>query len=490
MTLRHSPCARAVIHRIGKQQGAAYFALCRVPHWPAARQWTRTLMTRTPAPTARFLPALALETVPRYTSYPPATRFHGGVTSADWSGWMSDLPENPRVSLYLHIPFCRSMCWYCGCNTTIPNKDDRVARYLEVLHAEIDLRANDLPAGAVVNHIHFGGGSPDMLSPERFAAIMERLRASYSIAADAEIAVELDPRGITPELADAMAANGVTRASLGVQDLSDEVQVLIHRVQPESVVRAAVDTLRQAGINAINMDVMYGLPAQTVERVEATSRIVAAMKPDRVAVFGYAHVPWFKKHQKAIPEDRLPGAQERFEQMLAAGAVFSAAGFGAVGFDHFARPGDPLAQACASGQLSRNFQGYTDDDYDVLIGLGASAISDTGAGFVQNEPDPVHYATRMTDRRSAIVRGVSRSAEDHVISDRIERLMCRFELDLPAADLPEASERLADLEALELVKIDATGLRVTQAGRPYVRNIAARLDPAFTPSTGQHSQAV
>jgi oxygen-independent coproporphyrinogen-3 oxidase len=442
-------------------------------------------MPNTQSQTPRFLPGLAVESVPRYTSYPPATRFHEGVTAKDWDQWMGGLPATPRISLYLHIPFCRSMCWYCGCNTTIPNRDDRVARYLDALHFEIDLRAANLPKDAGVNHIHFGGGSPDMLSPDRFSEIMARLRTAYTIAPDAEIAVELDPRGITPELATAMAKAGVNRASLGVQDLSAEVQSLIHRVQPESVVRTAVDTLRSAGINAINMDVMYGLPAQTVERVEATSRAVAAMQPDRVAVFGYAHVPWFKKHQKAIPEDRLPGAQARFEQMLAAGQVFAEAGYDAVGFDHFARPEDPLARAGADDRLSRNFQGYTDDDYDVLIGLGASAISDMRCGFVQNEPDPVRYASSLGENHSAIVRGVARSKDDLQIGDQIERLMCRF-----ALELPNVPTSLDELEALGLVQTSAAGITVTRAGRPYIRNIAARLDPAFATTSGQHSQAV
>lgn len=438
----------------------------------------------------QFLSAYALETAPRYTSYPPATRFHGDIGHDHWAEWMSALPYRPTISLYVHIPFCRTMCWYCGCNTSVPNKDERVARYLEALHREVETRAELLPPRAQVRHVHFGGGSPDMLSPQRFSALMARIRSAYSIAPDAEIAVELDPRGVTEELVEAMAKSGVTRASLGVQDLSEEVQALIHRIQPQRVVEEAAQRLRDGGISAINMDVMYGLPAQTIERVQATCRAAASMQPDRVAVFGYAHVPWFKKHQKAIPEDRLPGAQERFEQMLAAADVFAEAGYDAVGFDHFAKPDDPLAIAARTGQLHRNFQGYTDDAYSVLIGLGASAISDAPGGFVQNETDPARYANAIEADLPAIVRGVERSEDDGIVGERIETMMCRFELTLPERTMKWASKRLADVHASGLVCFEGDTIRVTEAGRPYVRNVAARLDPAFTSSEGRHSRAV
>jgi oxygen-independent coproporphyrinogen-3 oxidase len=441
-----------------------------------------------------FLPRYARENVPRYTSYPPATKFHDGVDDRDWAQWLEALPPAPSLSLYIHVPFCRAMCWYCGCNTTIPNKDSRIARYLEALHLEIERKAATSPAAGIVGHVHFGGGSPDMLSPQRFAAIMDRLREQFDISSSAQISVELDPRGLTPELAESMAQCGVNRASLGVQDLSDEVQQLIHRIQPQHTVAVAVDNLRAAGITAINMDIMYGLPAQTVERVRHTARRVAELKPDRLAVFGYAHVPWFKKHQKAIPENRLPDSEQRFAQMQAASSVLLSSGYQAIGMDHFARRSDGLADAARHGKLRRNFQGYTDDSYDALIGLGASSISDTKLGFAQNIVDPSRYADAVLSGKPAIARGVKRTTQDLRIGQLIETLMCQFELPLETVFQMKLG-RVANRDLFELwddglVEIDKGMLRVTDLGRPYVRSIATRLDPSFTEQGSLHSRAV
>ncbi|WP_300531198.1 oxygen-independent coproporphyrinogen III oxidase [Maricaulis sp.] len=446
-------------------------------------------MTATDLSAPRFLPQLACETVPRYTSYPPATGFRAETGAENWVSWMQDLPETPAVSLYLHVPFCKSMCWYCGCHTTIPNRRERIERYVEALLIELDQRAAQLPADHQVHHIHFGGGSPDMLNPAEMTRIMERLRARFTLAPDAEIAAELDPRGVTGELAANLADNGFNRVSLGVQDLSEEVQTLIHRIQPLTTVERAVATLRAAGIAAINLDIMYGLPAQTRERVARTARCAAMLKPDRIALFGYAHVPWFKKHQRAIPEDRLPGAQARFEQMFTATGVLELAGYQPVGFDHFARPDDALAVAARTGKLNRNFQGYTDDRYDVLIGLGASAISEAPGGYVQNETDPAVFAEALENGQSALVRGRGRSVEERRTGARIERVLCDFHLASGTIDDADRAA-LEDLLQLGLVEEQDGHLQVTAAGRPYVRNIAARLDPAFNAGTERHSVAV
>jgi oxygen-independent coproporphyrinogen-3 oxidase len=506
-TLRHSPC-RLVSHdrqiltcdvwahpRPGRNvlvwvsvSASISVASLSVPGF---RLSSSELMTQTTNPRSGFLPKYALEAVPRYTSYPPATKFHDGIGDTDWSEWMLDLPQAAALSIYVHIPFCRAMCWYCGCNTTIPNKDSRVSLYLEALHLEIENRARTVPSDGVVRHIHFGGGSPDMLSADRFSKIMDTLRNTFTIADDAEIAVELDPRGLSLELARSMAQCGVTRASLGVQDLSEEVQQLIHRIQPEKAVRQAVEHLRTVGINAINMDIMYGLPAQTVERVERTAQAVADLRPDRLAVFGYAHVPWFKKHQRAIPEDRLPDAQARFEQMLAAAAILQDNGYDTVGFDHFARPGDSLALAARDGTLRRNFQGYTNDNYDALIGLGASSISDTHRGFAQNIVDPSRYADAVLDQQSVIARGVERSPAELAIGSVVDTLMCQFEISRDQMNLLDVAD--VDVDELQrdgLIVMDDDVLRVTTRGRLYVRNIAARLDPGFQAAHQKHSLAV
>lgn len=437
--------------------------------------------------TPRFLPKYALETVPRYTSYPPATGFGEVDGESLWADWMRALPATPRVSLYLHIPFCKTMCWYCGCNTTIPNKSERIERYLDALKDEMRHRAASLPADAQIHHIHFGGGSPDMLSPDQFSDLMQEIRDAFPLAINAEIAAELDPRGVTRALAARLGALGFNRASLGVQDLSDEVQKLIHRIQPLSVVRQAVQNLREAGITAINTDIMYGLPAQTVDRVEMTAHAVAELSPDRIAVFGYAHVPWFKKHQKAIPEDRLPGAHERFDQMLAASSVLETHGYQPVGFDHFAKPDDSMAIRTREGRLCRNFQGYTDDDYDVLMGLGASSISEAPGGYLQNQPDPARYAESRETGLTSYVRGLQRGSEERRIAARIERLMCDFELPLePGFDLMSVE----DMQADGLVIVERDRLVIPRHARPYVRNLAARIDPNFIVRDQQHSRAI
>ena len=434
-----------------------------------------------------FLAKYAMEAVPRYTSYPPATHFHTGVGLADWADWMSRQAPAPQTSIYVHIPFCKTMCWYCGCHTTIPNRHDRIARYLDALDHDICRRAALAPADARVCHIHFGGGSPDMLRPAEFIAIMNRIRTRFTVEPDAEIAVELDPRGVTPDLCAALAEAGVTRASLGVQDLSEAVQALIHRIQPRATVEAAADMLRATGIRAINMDMMYGLPGQTCDRVTATARALTDMGTDRVSVFGYAHVPWFKKHQRAIPEDRLPGASERFDQMMAAANALAEGGYEAIGFDHFARPQDPLARAARNGGLRRNFQGYTTDPSDLLIGLGASAISECAQGYVQTETDPVRYAEAVKSGQDMLVRGVARTPDDYATGLRLADLLCRFALPLSPADDLDA---LADMIADGLVRRVGDQLAVTAAGKPYVRNLAARLDPAFRVAPRQHSVAV
>lgn len=444
---------------------------------------------KTIAAEPEFLPHYALEAVPRYTSYPPATGFHDGLEPTAWRDWMDAACEAPRVSLYLHIPFCKSMCWYCGCNTTIPNRRERITRYLGALQAELKTRAAELPADHRVDHVHFGGGSPDMLEPDEARTLLADIKARFQLTENAEIAFELDPRGVTRELAEALAEGGCNRVSLGVQDLSLEVQELIHRIQPREQVEAAVRILREAGIAKINLDIMYGLPAQTLERVRATASAVAELKADRVAVFGYAHVPWFKKHQKAIPEDRLPGARERFEQMLAAADVLTQAGYDAIGFDHFARPDDEMAIAARRGELRRNFQGFTDDAYDILLGLGASAISETAQGYVQNNPDPTRYAEAISATGGALLRGLERTAADRKIAARIEALMCRDAL--PLTDLtPEECAALEPLADDGLIEIGKDRLTITTAGRPYTRNIAARLDPRFVAADGRHSRAV
>lgn len=441
----------------------------------------------------------ATAAVPRYTSYPTAAQFNDGVGEADFRRWLAGIGAGAALSLYVHIPFCESLCWYCGCHTTVPNGYDRVARYLAHLEREIDLVAAATPDHAGVTHLHFGGGTPTYLRPADFAALIARLKARFAFSDDAQIAVEIDPRTLDDPMVAALVQSGVNRVSLGVQDFSPEVQRLIHRVQPYRMVAEAVRQLRAAGIDAVSFDLIYGLPAQTVEGVAHNAERAAELEPDRLAVFGYAHVPWFKKHQRAIDEAMLPDTAARMAQVDGAAAALVAAGYRAVGFDHFARPADSLARACAEGRLQRNFQGYTEDAADALIAFGASAISTLRDGFAQNAPHLGQYGKMLDAGRLPVVRGTAVDREDRMRAESIARLMCDFRLDMEAVAirhgfapdaLDDAFAPLAPLVADGLVALSGRRLALTEDGRRFVRNAAYCLDAASQRRAGRHSQAV
>ena len=437
-----------------------------------------------------YLPELASAQLPRYTSYPPATRFSGEIGPAQANAALAGLAPDSSVSVYLHIPFCKKLCWYCGCHTSVPTPSDPVETYVDALLREIELTGARLPHSAKITRIHFGGGSPDILSPRQIQSIFAALRKSFSIGQFAEIAAELDPRGVTQETVEAYAAEGLTRASLGVQVLDPGVQSRINRVQPREVIVQAIALLRRAGLESLNIDMMYGLPGQTQEHVVETANFAAQQDADRVAVFGYAHVPWMKKHQKAIRTEDLPNGEARFRQAEAAAETLEHAGYLPVGFDHFAAPGDSLATAERQGRLHRNFQGYTDDDTDALIGLGASAISCLPNLIFQNAADSEAYRAAMLDGRSAAVRGVVLNSEDKRISALIERILCDFEVRLDSDLHIAACPRLMPFIKAGLVQMRGNNLTVTETGRPYVRNIAACFDPAIASAPARHSLAI
>lgn len=446
-----------------------------------------------------FMDRYALANLPRYTSYPPANRFDGSVDAELYATWLKALDPASPLSLYLHVPFCRSLCWYCGCHTSVPNAAERVERYADRLGREIELVVRLLDEGRPVTTVHFGGGTPTILAAARFRALTAGLRSRFDIREGAEIAVEIDPRVLDDALIAALAEAGVTRASLGVQDLDPEVQWAINRVQPFETVARAVEGLRAAGIHAINADLMYGLPKQTGEHVERSARAVAELCFDRVAVFGYAHVPWFKSHQRLIDAGSLPGARERFEQAEIAAATLTGHGYAAIGFDHFARPHDPLALAAASGRLRRNFQGYVVDPADAMIGLGASSIGALPGGYVQNEPHLKRWAERVDAGELPAARGARLTAADRLRRAAIERILCDGEANLRtlaagterATDiLADGFERLHELEADGLVVVQGWTVRCTPIGRRYARNVAACFDAGLVNSTGRHSRAV
>lgn len=437
--------------------------------------------------------------VPRYTSYPTAPQFHAGVDAATYRSWLAALPAGEPLSLYVHIPFCDSLCWFCGCSTRIVKRYSPLAAYLAPLKREIDMAAEALGSRRPVMHMHWGGGTPNMIAPSDIEALVGHISERFDFREDMEFAVEIDPRTLTGETVDALAAVGVTRASLGVQDLNAEVQKAVNRIQPFEVTERAVNWLRAAGIEAINIDLMYGLPMQTVAGVEATVDGVLKLAPDRLALFGYAHVPWMKRHQGLIDESTLPDATERMAQCEATTARLEAAGYRAIGLDHFARPEDPLARAAAEGRLRRNFQGYTVDAAPALIGFGATAIGALPQGYVQNAA-PVHaWRDAIEGGEFAIVRGLALNDDDRLRRAVIERLMCDLEVDLDAvchAHGLQSSVLAPEIASLMpmvsdgLVSIDGTRVKVPTTARPLLRAVATAFDHYLASGPGRHSQAV
>lgn len=437
--------------------------------------------------------------LPRYTSYPTAVQFHPGVVEGTVRSWLAGLPESAPVSLYLHVPFCRRMCWYCGCHTVVVNRAAPVEAYVDDLIEEIALWRAAIGTRRRVVHIHWGGGTPSILGTAQWRRADAALRTAFAIAPEAEIAVELDPRTLTAGFVRTLAETGVTRVSLGVQDFDPTVQRAVNRTQPFELVAEAVARLRGARIDRINLDLMYGLPHQTEISVARTARQALGLNPDRVALFGYAHVPWMKRHQRLIDTTALPDATGRLAQFRAALAVFTAADYVAIGLDHAARADDPLAAALAEGRLRRTFQGYTDDAAPVLIGIGASAISSLPQGHAQNEPGVPKWREAIRAGRLPIVRGIAPDDEDRLRAALIERLMCDLALDIGAicrahgADPNGFADTLTRLDAMAadgLLAREGWRIAVLPRGRPFLRAIAASFDRHLDPAAVRHASAV
>ena len=436
---------------------------------------------------------------PRYTSYPTAVQFTPAVTPARYREWLAALPPAEAVSLYLHIPFCARLCWYCGCNTRALNDRKPIGAYVELLLAELEMLTAALPAKLAATAIHLGGGTPNMLSEAELAAIFGALGSKFELAADIEIAAELDPKVLTSDWVKAAASHGLSRASLGVQNLDPKVQAAVNRHDTREEIEAGVGWLRAAGVRSVNLDLMYGLPHQTRANTLATLDVLLPLRPERMALFGYAHVPWMKRHQKLIAEDALPGAAARLEQSQSAAERLISEGYIQIGLDHFALPTDELAIAAREGRLHRNFQGYTTDAAGTLLGLGASAIGALPQGFVQNAAHEMAWRKAVGAEDLPIARGVERSSEDRFRGDLIERLMCDFEIDLaavcarhqrPMSQLATAISSLRPFERDGLVRREGDRLFVTQRGRILVRSVCAAFDAYLTEDAPRHAKAI
>jgi oxygen-independent coproporphyrinogen-3 oxidase len=435
--------------------------------------------------------------VPRYTSYPTAPHFDASVGAETYAGWLGALDAGDKVSLYLHIPYCDRLCWFCACHTKQTLKYAPVSAYLAALQAEIETVGSLVSKRATVSAIHLGGGSPTLVAPQDLTVLKGLLADTFTLAGDVEISVEMDPNDLDDSRYEALAEIGMTRASLGVQDFDPVVQQAINRIQTFEQTRSVVEAVRARGVHSVNCDIVYGLPHQTMQSLEGTVRDIISLSPGRVALFGYAHVPWMKKHQQMIPDESLPDGPMRYALMSRATELLVEAGYVGIGIDHFAKPDDSLAIAAREGRLRRNFQGYTDDQSTALIGLGASSIGQFRQGYIQNNPATGLYEKTVLDGRLAAVRGFALSEEDRMRAWVIERVMCDFGFSV--SDLVERYGSLSAVVVAEAQMVAATDPMVRFAegefvilpeAQAFARSIAARFDAYLEAGAARHSAAV
>jgi len=441
----------------------------------------------------------AKSSVPRYTSYPTAPHFATDFPESIYRGWLAQLDTDEPISLYLHVPFCKQMCWYCGCNMKLASKYSPVATYVEHLIDEIDLIADAMPDRMPVGHLHFGGGTPTVLEPDDLGAVMALLGERFQFIPGAELAIESDPRTLSDEMVDKIGELGFTRASFGVQEFDPKVQAAINRIQPPDMVARALQRFRSVGVERVNFDLIYGLPYQTAADLRRTVEQCVEMRPDRVALFGYAHVPWVAKNQRMIPDESLPKPEQRAEQADAAADALVKGGYVRIGLDHFALPGDSLAVAAATGELHRNFQGYTSDAAQTLIGIGATSIGRTPFGYVQNISETGAWSRAVAAGKLPIARGHALKGQDGLRAHVIERIMCDGKIDLAAAGrafgfaddwFGSEQEALDELQRDGLLERSGAKVTLTADGTRLSRIVASVFDTYLRGSTVRHSIAV
>ncbi|MCU0841144.1 MAG: oxygen-independent coproporphyrinogen III oxidase [Thiobacillaceae bacterium] len=424
---------------------------------------------------------------PRYTSYPTAPYFTTDFTESDWLDELRASQDPGRgLSLYAHIPFCDTLCYYCGCNMVATGDYHKAERYLGVLDRELARVAGLTDSRRRVEQLHWGGGTPTYLRPEDIRRLMGMIRARFNIAENAEMGCEADPRELTREHLAALRESGFNRLSIGVQDLDERVQKAVNRVQPAEMIRQVYGWARELGFASINMDLIVGLPHQSVESFSRTLDQVVAWAPDRFAIFAYAHVPWMKKHQKLIHEEDLPDFATRLDLQQLIHDRLGAAGYLNIGMDHFAKPDDEMVRAQQGKTLWRNFQGYTTHKHCDIYAFGASSISQTPDVYMQNEKNLKHYQERVASGHLPVERGLRLTRDDQVRRDAITRVMCDLELDMQSFGaewgidfrdyFADALAELPPLAADGLVRIAPDRIAVTDLGRLFLRNIAMCFD--------------
>ncbi|MGO4908427.1 oxygen-independent coproporphyrinogen III oxidase [Pseudorhodobacter sp. W20_MBD10_FR17] len=435
--------------------------------------------------------------VPRYTSYPTAPHFAGGVDAGQFTKWIEAVPAGAEISLYVHVPFCRRLCWFCACRTQGTTSDAPVIAYAEMLREEIALLRRHLAPGVTLSRLHWGGGTPTLLSPALMRGLADQIFDAVPLATGGEFSVEIDPNEIDAARLDALVASGMNRASIGVQDFDPEIQKTIGREQSYELTKQVADMIRERGVQSLNADILYGLPHQTNIRIADSVQKLLTLSPDRVALYGYAHVPWMSRRQQLIPSDKIPAAQDRLSLFETARKLFTMDGYAEVGIDHFALPSDGLAKAQAAGTLRRNFQGYTDDTAAALIGLGASSISRFPQGFAQNASATAAHTKPIRDGQFSTHRGHIFTGEDLLRARMIEAVMCDFRIDR-AELLRDFDVSVARVETLlqaaktafgDMVTLNDDGLTIPPHARPLTRMIA-RIFDEYDHAKAQHSAAV
>lgn len=424
---------------------------------------------------------------PRYTSYPPAPRFAAdyGAPAFRADVAASDLERRP-LSLYVHLPFCHARCFFCGCNVEITRNRERIEQYLGYLERELDLVAALVSPGRPVEQLHWGGGTPTYLSPREIRRLAAAIHARFDLAPNAEVSVEIDPRGIEQDHLSALRDGGFSRASVGVQDFDPRVQQAIHREQPYELTRWAVDSLRKLGFTSVNLDLIYGLPLQTEESFARTLDTVLTLTPDRLAVFSYAHVPWVKRNQQAIDAGELPSGETKLRMLRRTIEVLERAGYAHIGMDHFAKPDDELTRAQREGTLRRNFQGYSTRGGTDLLAFGVTGISSLAGSYAQNVKELPAYYQRIDAGELPTERGYRLTPDDRLRRHVIHELMCNLRLDVAALEAETGIDfagyfsasllQLRELEQDGLVRREPRSIAVTRLGRLFVRNIAMSFD--------------
>ncbi|KGM49652.1 oxygen-independent coproporphyrinogen III oxidase [Pseudooceanicola atlanticus] len=435
--------------------------------------------------------------VPRYTSYPTAPHFGDAVGPERFSQWIQAIPDGSEISLYVHVPFCRRLCWFCACRTQGTQSERPVAAYLEVLKAELALLRDTLPAGVRLSRLHWGGGTPTLLTPTMMEELAGAIADLAPFADGYEFSVEIDPNEIDAARLAVLARAGMNRASIGVQDFDPDIQSCIGRLQSYEITRDAVVAIREAGVHSLNADILFGLPHQTTARITDSVQKLLSLSPDRVALYGYAHVPWMARRQSMLPSDALPTPSERLDLFDTARNLFAWDGYAEIGIDHFALPSDGLATAQSAGRLRRNFQGYTDDQADVLIGVGASSISRFPQGYAQNAPATSAHVAAIRDDRFSTTRGHAFAGEDRLRARIIEALMCDFavssaELQRDFGVAPAHARRMFDAMNARfenILTVNDDGLAIPAPARPLTRLVARAFD-AYDMTGARHSSAI